>query len=82
VSDANNYPVTGLTVRIWANNWPGVSTTTGGNGEYERYLDNHPRQEQWIVQLQQNGAPVSQAIVVESRADCNSTQIQMDWRRY
>ncbi len=82
VSDANNYPVTGLTVRIWANNWPGVSTTTGGNGEYERFLDNHPRQEQWIVQLQQNGAPVSQAIVVESRADCNSTQIQMDWRRY
>lgn len=82
VSDAQNYPVTGLTVRIWANNWPGVSTTTGGSGEYERYLDNHPRQEQWIVQLLQNGAPVSPAIEVESRADCNSTQIQMDWRRH
>jgi len=81
VSAANNYPLSGVTVRVWANGWDGVSTITGSSGEYEVFLDNHPRQERWLVQLLEGGRAVSPAIAVESRADCSATQIQMDWRR-
>jgi tetratricopeptide (TPR) repeat protein len=78
---ANNYPLIGITVRVWADGWKGVSTTTGGSGEYEVFLDNHPKQEQWKVQVFEAGADASPVIQVESRADCGATQIQMDWRR-
>jgi hypothetical protein len=81
VSAANNYPLIGITVRIWADGWKGVSTTTGGNGEYEQFLDNHPKQEHWKIQLFENGVVASPVVEIESRTDCNATQIQMDWRR-
>jgi tetratricopeptide (TPR) repeat protein len=78
---ANNYPLTGITVRVWADGWAGVSTITSGSGEYEQFLDNHPKQERWKVQLFENGVAASPVVQVESRADCGATQIQLDWRR-
>lgn len=81
VTDANGYPVSGITVRIWASGWEGVQTTTGAGGEYEQFLDDHPRAERWMVQLYEGGTPVSPAVAVESRASCDATVIRMDWRR-
>lgn|GEM_PF-7091494 len=81
VTDADGYPVPGVTVRIWASEWEGVQTTTGAGGEYEQFLDDHPRAERWMVQLYEGGTPVSPAVAVESRASCDAAVIQMDWRR-
>ena len=80
-TNAQGYPLEGLTVRIWAAGWPGVAAVTDLNGGYELYLDDHPRAETWLVQLSQGDRPLSDVIEVESRADCSATLIQMDWRR-
>jgi hypothetical protein len=81
VTNVHSYPMEGMTIRIWAASWQGVWTVTNMNGEYELYLDDHPREEQWLVQLFEGETPVSEVIPVDSRADCNATVIQMDWRR-
>ncbi len=81
VSTASNYPVAGLTVKITAPGFDGVKTTTSASGEYEIYLDNHPREERWQVELRQNGSSVSAVTEVDSQADCGSNQIELDWRR-
>ncbi len=81
VTDASGYPLQGITVHISAANWAGVKTTTTVSGEYEQFLDNHPRAERWLVQLHMGDTPVSDVSAVESRADCDAMVIQMDWRR-
>lgn len=81
VTDASGYPIGGVRVHVWSPGWVGVWTTTLPSGEYEQYLDNHPRQERWLVQLHEGDVPVSAIITVDSRADCNATVIQMDWQR-
>lgn len=81
VTDASGYPLGGVTVRIWAPGWEGVQTTTSVSGEYEQFLDNHPRQERWLVQLYIGDVAVSDVAAVDSRADCDAMLIQMNWRR-
>ena len=43
ITDVNGYPVSGINVHVWAEDWVGVTTTTSSSGEYEIYLDDHPR---------------------------------------
>lgn len=81
VSTASNYPVAGLTVKVSAPGFEGVKTTTSASGEYEIFLDSQPREERWWVELRQNGESVSSIVEVDSRADCGSNQIELDWRR-
>ena len=81
VTTASSYPVVGLTVKVSAPGFPGVKTTTNASGDYEIYLDNHPRAERWIVELQQDGQDVIPPVEVDSQANCSSNQIEMDWRR-
>lgn len=81
VTDAYGYPVAGVTVRIWAPGWDGVQTTTTASGEYEQFLDNKPRQEQWLAQLYVGSSAVSDIVTVDSRADCDAMIIHLDWRR-
>ena len=81
VTDADGHPVSGITVRIWAPDWAGVQTTTGPGGEYEQFLDDHPKAERWLVQLYEGGTPASPAVAVDSRATCDAAMIRMDWRR-
>jgi len=81
VTDASGYPVSGVTVKIWAAGWAGVQTTTLSSGEYEQFLDDHPRAERWMIQLYEGGVAVSPVVTVESRADCSAALIRMDWQR-
>jgi tetratricopeptide (TPR) repeat protein len=81
ITDVNGYPVSGINVHIWAQDWVGLTTTTSNSGEYEIYLDDHPKAETWFIQLFAGGEAISEAIVVESYADCGSALIRMDWRR-
>jgi tetratricopeptide (TPR) repeat protein len=81
VTDAVGYPLGGIRVHVWSPGWDGFWTTTLPSGEYEQYLDDHPRQEQWLVQLYEGNVAVSAVITVQSRADCDSSVIHMDWRR-
>lgn len=81
VVNAYGYPVVGARIRIWSYSWSGVWTTTTASGEYEQYLDDNPRQEQWLVQLYEGDVAVSDVVTVDSRADCGSMLIRMDWQR-
>lgn len=81
VTDVSGYPVPGLTVKVWASDWAGVQTTTSPSGEYEQYLDNHPRAEHWLIQLYERGGAVSPVVAVDSRAECGAAAIRVDWRR-
>jgi hypothetical protein len=81
VLTTSNYPVTGITVKVWAAGFDGVKTTTSASGEYEIFLDNHPREEHWYIELRQNGESVSSIAEVDSQSDCGSNQIELDWRR-
>ncbi len=81
VTDAGNYPVAGIAVKIWGADWDGYSNTTVASGEYELYLDNHPKKEPWYVQLFSGATAISERVTVESREDCNAAQIQLNWKR-
>ena len=81
ISDSNGYPVAGLNVHIWAEEWSGITTTSSSSGEYELYLDNHPKSETWWVQLFSNGTPVSAGVKVDTQDDCGSAQIELNWKR-
>ncbi len=81
VAAAGNYPLAGVTVKISAPGFDGVKTTTSASGEYEVFLDNHPREERWLAELQQNGERVSPIVEVDSRADCGSNLIELNWQR-
>lgn len=81
ITDSGGYPVQGLSVHIWARDWVGITTVTSASGEYELYLDDHPKKETWFLQLHAGGKSISPAISVESHADCGSALIRVDWKR-
>lgn len=81
VLDASNYPVAGLAVKIWAADWDGYTVTTQASGEYEFYLDNHPKKNVWYVQLFSGATAISERARVDSREDCSAALIQLDWKR-
>ncbi|MEA3309024.1 MAG: hypothetical protein U9Q70_05880 [Chloroflexota bacterium] len=81
ITDSNGYPVPGINVHLWAAEWHGVTTTSSQSGEYELYLDDHPKEETWFVQLFANGAPVSGGVSVDTQADCGSSQVELNWQR-
>jgi tetratricopeptide (TPR) repeat protein len=81
VTDVSGYPIGGIRVRIWTAGWDGAWTTTSSSGEYEQYLDNHPRAERWLVQLYEGDVAVSPAASVDSRAQCDAALIRLDWQR-
>jgi tetratricopeptide (TPR) repeat protein len=81
ITAASSYPLEGVRVHLWAPSWDGVWTTTSLNGDYEIYLDDHPRQERWLAQVYEGETAVSEAVTVDSRADCGAAVIQLDWRR-
>jgi tetratricopeptide (TPR) repeat protein len=81
VTGSSGYPLAGIRLHVWAPGWDGVWTTTSASGDYEFYLDNHPRQERWLVQVYEGEQAASEALTVDSRADCSAAVIQLDWRR-
>lgn len=81
VTDRNGYPVSGVIVAVRTAEWPGVQAVTSASGEYEVFLDNHPKPGRWLVQLYEHGMAVSPTITVDSKEDCNATLIRLDWRR-
>jgi hypothetical protein len=81
VIDASGAPVSGVTVRIWADGWEGTSAVTTASGEYELFMNDQPLQGQWQVQLYQGETAVSEVVTVESQADCEATLIRVDWQR-
>jgi tetratricopeptide (TPR) repeat protein len=81
ITDVNGYPVPGVNVHLWAQEWSGITTTSSSSGEYELYLDDNPRKETWFIQLYAGGAPISNPIEVETYDDCGSSLVRMDWKR-
>jgi hypothetical protein len=81
VTDAANYPIEGVAIRIWTDNFTGLVTTSSTSGEWEQFVDNHPHSDSWYLQLFIDGQPVSQAITVGTRDDCGSALVTVDWRR-
>ncbi len=81
ITDVNGYPVPGVNVHLWAEEWSGITTTSSDSGEYELYLDDSPRRETWSMQLHVGGAAISNPVEVETYDDCGSNLVRVDWKR-
>ena len=81
ITDAGGRPIAGITVRIWTDNFTGLMTASSATGEWEQFVNDHPHSNLWYVQLLKDGQPVSQPITVQTRADCGSALVTVDWRR-
>jgi len=81
ITNASGYPIAGITIRIWTDNFTGLLTVSSASGEWEQFVNDHPHSDSWYVQLYEDGQPVSQAVTVQTRADCGSALVTVDWRR-
>jgi hypothetical protein len=76
-----------VSVRVWSDGWGGYTAQSGRAPEYggsgwEVYLDSHPKEGRWYVQvISDQGVGQSPAVVLSSTSDCFRNLMMVYWKR-